>query len=756
MAIHPDSDPKSASPRSRAPKGELEQYGVWVKAEPQDVIEEVAAPAAGDLDFELPGDSASLPEESFLSEDEERLLGSFDSEFEAPSASLEESGLLPDIEDMPPLEESLLSSEPSEAEIGEFESASIDISLDDIPSSHEPSPIHPGAHLDMDSIQGLSDGIEDVSSEFLDTAPEGKSEGGSAGAPAPEFGTELDDVTSEFLDSTEPFSPPKEGGSDFEPLDIDLHFDDSAASLPGEAGPPSSEGGFEAVTEFDDFLSIDESKPQAEEPVEAFDDISAVERELSAPLPEAAASPEPPAPIFPEGAAPSSAAPSGAAPSGAAPAAGSAREDLSTALLQKIAEELSSIRGELVSLKSRIGEILVSGEGPAARPSEPAAEASVEAAPSGGFFDDEEDETIALTGDELDNILNTADFTEETPEVEEPLELETEALPPEMPFAEKPDLLDETLLPESGDYSSADLAQMAPGSGVESPSEPAIEEVRLGEADSVDAVVEEPLVPEAVDLSLFAEEGAVPMTPAPEDTSFLEAPEPLDIGLPLGDEPLVEPDLSDFDLETEDFEPHLEISEELPLASLEPEIEDVTLGIEAGPDYSVDDSVVEAELLEPIPEIEETSFADINLHEEDQGFDSSEATEVEELDFLPDSDLGSGPAPEVPSAESEELTSLEEEEDLVLAAEEEAIPEALSEAPAVEEAPPERVPQPSPRKPAEPAMADNGDRLKSEIKSVLSYLDKLLDSLPEEKIEEFARSEYFDTYKKLFEELGLV
>ena len=45
---------------------------------------------------------------------------------------------------------------------------------------------------------------------------------------------------------------------------------------------------------------------------------------------------------------------------------------------------------------------------------------------------------------------------------------------------------------------------------------------------------------------------------------------------------------------------------------------------------------------------------------------------------------------------------------------------------------------------------------RSEIKTVLSYLDKLLDSLPEAKIEEFARSEHFDTYKKLFEELGLV
>jgi hypothetical protein len=51
---------------------------------------------------------------------------------------------------------------------------------------------------------------------------------------------------------------------------------------------------------------------------------------------------------------------------------------------------------------------------------------------------------------------------------------------------------------------------------------------------------------------------------------------------------------------------------------------------------------------------------------------------------------------------------------------------------------------------------DASDKLKSDIRSVLSYLDALLDSLPEEKIEEFAHSQHFDTYKRLFEELGLV
>ena len=45
--------------------------------------------------------------------------------------------------------------------------------------------------------------------------------------------------------------------------------------------------------------------------------------------------------------------------------------------------------------------------------------------------------------------------------------------------------------------------------------------------------------------------------------------------------------------------------------------------------------------------------------------------------------------------------------------------------------------------------------LKKDVKTVLSYLDQLLDALPEEKIKEFAESKEFDIYKKLFEELNI-
>lgn len=42
-----------------------------------------------------------------------------------------------------------------------------------------------------------------------------------------------------------------------------------------------------------------------------------------------------------------------------------------------------------------------------------------------------------------------------------------------------------------------------------------------------------------------------------------------------------------------------------------------------------------------------------------------------------------------------------------------------------------------------------------ELVDLLGYLDNLLDSLPDEKIKEFANSPYFDIYKKIFNDLGI-
>ena len=128
------------------------------------------------------------------------------------------------------------------------------------------------------------------------------------------------------------------------------------------------------------------------------------------------------------------------------------------------------------------------------------------------------------------------------------------------------------------------------------------------------------------------------------------------------------------------------------------------------------------------------------------GAQTADAAEVEEIDSLSDVDFSTA----IEQSELGGENPLEEEEDLVLAAQEE--PPVKVAAPPI--APAAKPSAPAPTKSAQPEQ--DGDRLKTEIKTVLSYLDKLLDSLPEEKIEEFARSKYFDTYKKLFEELGLV
>ncbi len=85
------------------------------------------------------------------------------------------------------------------------------------------------------------------------------------------------------------------------------------------------------------------------------------------------------------------------------------------------------------------------------------------------------------------------------------------------------------------------------------------------------------------------------------------------------------------------------------------------------------------------------------------------------------------------------------------------------EEPVVEEAEIQEEPEDSVTEPVNgPAVVENNtdnssipNSMKEEIKSVLSYMDQLLENLPEEKITEFAQSEQFELYKKLFTELGL-
>ncbi len=44
---------------------------------------------------------------------------------------------------------------------------------------------------------------------------------------------------------------------------------------------------------------------------------------------------------------------------------------------------------------------------------------------------------------------------------------------------------------------------------------------------------------------------------------------------------------------------------------------------------------------------------------------------------------------------------------------------------------------------------------RGEVRSIVEYMDQLLDELPQSKIEEFANSQYFEIYQRLFKELGI-
>jgi hypothetical protein len=46
--------------------------------------------------------------------------------------------------------------------------------------------------------------------------------------------------------------------------------------------------------------------------------------------------------------------------------------------------------------------------------------------------------------------------------------------------------------------------------------------------------------------------------------------------------------------------------------------------------------------------------------------------------------------------------------------------------------------------------------LRDELKDVLNYMDNILENVSEDKITEFAHSDYFNEYKKLFSDLDIL
>ena len=352
-----------------------------------------------------------------------------------------------------------------------------------------------------------------------------------------------------------------------------------------------------------------------------------------------------------------------------APSRSSGEKDLSTQLLQRIADELSSIKKEISSLKSELSVVRSEVKGQ-------------ESADSSGFFDEEDDEKIALTGDELDNILNTANFTEETGSGEsETVDISFDDDLSELDGAIKVE--NEVKIPESEDF---DI--------------------------SLDLTSESTDIPDELDT--LREEGAIPITEAPEDTSYLEEDPLASFSPSMGETDLAIPEIDETFTDTVGFSESAADDFGLPandaaIPVLDPSINNISIDLEmeeteqeipAGPD----DFIFETEETMEIPSVDLP-----DIEEDFPAIDSAEQ-DFAEQDLIPETD-----------------------ENLDFS---ETVPKGLY----------------------DQGSSDDGipNNLKQELKIVLSYMDQLLESLPEDKIEEFAKSEYFDTYKKLFEELGLV
>jgi hypothetical protein len=191
-------------------------------------------------------------------------------------------------------------------------------------------------------------------------------------------------------------------------------------------------------------------------------------------------------------------------------------EEPPTPLLMKIADEITSIRSELNTLKREFADIRA--EGAPDLESEP---------PQGGFFNEDDDEAVALTGDEMNNFLTSADFSDEEGLGEDPQRSADEAALKELAEQQEEEIApleQEEETPPEGALPDEDFD--APSfDGLSFDESPVVEDEAVPDLAEDDLVALEPLEPieESDELRDLRLEGAVPQTSAPEDLAYLES-----------------------------------------------------------------------------------------------------------------------------------------------------------------------------------------------------------------------------------------
>ena len=314
-------------------------------------------------------------------------------------------------------------------------------------------------------------------------------------------------------------------------------------------------------------------------------------------------------------------------------------------LLRQIVDDLSNLKSEISRLKTDLAE---------AKDKQPSEDMNFESLgieetkDEGGFFGgDDGDDTIALSNDELNNIMTTADFNS----------------------VDEPAITDDTPV-DVVDNAEPEFEETAVDA-----SETISDEENFGLSMEKDTLSEE--FAENIENETLIEPNLDSIEETTDDT-VLQEELPSEISIPKDDDILVESSSTDY------------IDD---LNSNKPDTEPTLTGeLDSGSDDATE------------------TFTDVF----DQPAEAPEETDV----------FGSVDAP---FATDETKTEISESNLDYLTSE---------------------------NKPGDSTDSDNNE-LKKDIKSVLLYMDQLLENLPEDKIVEFAKSEEFTTYKKLFSELGL-
>ena len=490
----------------------------------------------------------------------------------------------------------------------------------------------------------------------------------------------------------------------------------------------------------------------------------------------------------------------------------------SNAILLQIQKELSSLQKEISSLKDDFSKFK-SGKSSSEQQEE-----------TSGFFSDvDEDEKISLSGEELNNILISADSTtDEDKKSEEGTDDISNAPVMEEPAIETPSSEDSSMSISSDSFDSFNSFEN------EKTEEPVFEDAVLEESDNAEDLPDELSVPKVSDIlpetDSFAEnfdtenETFQPVEeisfdePAVDENSvediadsiddiLVDASDQEDL-LPAQDSALDSAISEPVDelansVTSDDADDVLTADKELENISVaEPSISDELFTAENALDAEpvvdepiIDEPVIDEPIIEepvvfsdsadePVLEeaidaqadtLEKTENAPSNqeLTLEDESAPSGDSPFNDEIPEEPDSifeDISSAVTAdneeepirtEIPSQTLDELypqdppikdtltldnlNYLEKDEnlnDFMNSEEDESaviLPESEITIPAENEKSAESLPK----------------DLTNDIKAVLSYMDQLLENLPDEKISEFAQSEQFILYKKLFTELGL-